>query len=83
MLRVMEETELAFNLEETVTLFESYGLSDESARIAWSQTNGRAAAIAEFAATPGRAGRAFADSLLTLKRSTFTPLTGQSPDFQT
>ena len=83
MLRVMAETELAFNLEETVTLFESYGLSAEPARIAWNQTNGRAATIAEFAATPGRAGRAIADSFLTLKRSTFTSLTGRSPDFQT
>jgi LuxR family maltose regulon positive regulatory protein len=83
MLRVVEETELAFNLEEAVSLFESYGLGEEAARLAWHQTKGRAATIAEFAATPGRAGRALADSLLTLKSSTFTSLTGQSPDFHT
>ncbi len=81
MLRVVEETELAFNLDEAISLFESLGA--EPARLAWHQTNGRAATIAEFAATPGRAGRAIADSLLMLKRSTFTSLTGQSPDFQT
>ena len=83
MLRVLEETELAFNLEEAVGLFETYGLGGEPARIAWHQTNGRAATIAEFAATPGRAGRAIADSLLSLKRSTFTSLTAKAPDFQT
>jgi LuxR family maltose regulon positive regulatory protein len=81
MLRVVEESELAFNPDEAVGLFETYGVGEEPARIAWRQTNGRAAAIAEFAATPGRAGRAFADSLLSLK--TFTSLTGQAPDFQT
>jgi len=83
MLRVVDETELAFNLDEAVALFETYGLGEEPARIAWHQTNGRAAPIAESAATPGRAGRAIADSFLTLKRSTFTSLTGQAPDFQT
>jgi LuxR family transcriptional regulator, maltose regulon positive regulatory protein len=83
MLRVVEETELAFNLEEAIALFETYGLDEEPARIAWHRTNGRATTIAEFAATPGRAGRAIADSLLTLKQSTFPSLTGQAPDFQT
>jgi hypothetical protein len=83
MLRVVEETELAFSLEEVIELFGSYGLGAEPARIAWDRTNGRAAAIAEFAATPGRAGRAIADSLLSLKRSTFTSLSGQARDFQT
>jgi LuxR family maltose regulon positive regulatory protein len=83
MLRVVEETELAFNLDEAISLFETYGLGPEPATLAWHQTSGRAATIAEFAATPGRAGRAIADSLLTLKRSTFSSLTGQSPDFQT
>jgi LuxR family maltose regulon positive regulatory protein len=83
MLRVLEETELAFNLEEAVGLFETYGLGEEPARIAWHQTNGRAATIAAFAATPGRAGRAIADSLLSLKRSTFTSLTAKATDFQT
>ncbi|MGZ5481222.1 MAG: AAA family ATPase, partial [Pyrinomonadaceae bacterium] len=46
MLRVIEETELAFNLEEAARLFETYGLSEEHARIALRETNGRAAAIA-------------------------------------
>jgi LuxR family maltose regulon positive regulatory protein len=83
MLRVVEESELAFNLEEATALFETYGLGEEPATIAWHRTNGRAATIAEFAGTPGRAGRAIADNLLTLKRSTFTSLSGPAPDFQT
>jgi len=82
MLRVVEESELAFTLDEAIGLFESYGLSEEHARVAWNQTNGRASAIAEFAATPGRAGRAVADNILTLKTSRFTSLS-QTPDFQT
>jgi len=83
MLRVLEETELAFNLEEVIALFETYGLGEEPARIAWDRTNGRAATVAEFAATPGRAGRAIADSLLSLKRSAFSSFSDQAPDFQT
>src|SRR6266404_9794378 len=83
MLRVLDEEELAFSLDEAIELFQTYGLGAEPARIAWDRTNGRAAAIAEFGATPGRAGRAIADSLLSLKRSTFTSLSGQAPDFQT
>ncbi len=83
MLRVVEESELAFNLDEAILLFGTYGLGADPARIAWDRTNGRAATIAEFAATPGRAGRAFADSLLSLKRSTLNSLSGQAPDFQT
>jgi LuxR family maltose regulon positive regulatory protein len=88
MLRVVDESELAFNLEEAIALFQTYGLGDEPARIAWHRTNGRAATISEFAGTPGRAGRAIADSLLMLKRSTLTSLSGTSlsgaaPDFQT
>jgi LuxR family transcriptional regulator, maltose regulon positive regulatory protein len=82
MLRVVEETELAFTVDETVALFETYGLSEEHARVAWAQTNGRAATIAEFAATPGRAGRAVADKILSLRTSRFSPLR-QTPDFQT
>lgn len=66
MLRVIEETELAFTFQETLQLFETYGLSEDHARVALRETNGRAAAIANFAATPGRAGRAMADSFLTL-----------------
>lgn len=68
MLRVVDEAEMAFTLEEAVKLFETYGLAEEHARIAMRHTNGRAAAIANFAATPGRAGRAVADSFLALKR---------------
>jgi LuxR family maltose regulon positive regulatory protein len=83
MLGVLEETELAFSLEEVIALFGTYGLVAEAARIAWNQTNGRAATVAEFAATPGRAGRAFADSLLSLKCSPFKSLSSQTPDFQT
>jgi LuxR family maltose regulon positive regulatory protein len=82
MLRVVEESELAFTIDEAIALFETYGLSEEHARIAWSQTNGRAATISEFAATPGRAGRAVADRILSVKNSRFTSLP-QTPDFQT
>ena len=69
MLRVIEEVELSFTLEETMALCASYGLREEHARVAWCQTNGRAATIAEFAATPGRAGRAIVDSFLSLNNS--------------
>src|SRR5258706_14753590 len=48
MLRVVEETELAFNLDEAISLFESYGLGAKPARLAWHQTNGGAATLAEF-----------------------------------
>lgn len=77
MLRVVEEAELAFNLEEVSRLFETYGLSEEHARIALGETNGRAAAIANFAATPGRAGRAVADSFLAIEPVTATGSMGQ------
>ena len=83
MLRVLDETELAFTLKEAARLFESYGLGEEHARVALRQTNGRAAAIAEFAATPGRAGRAVADSFLSIKQPRFKSMNGQTPDFQT
>src|SRR6185295_953716 len=66
MLRVVDESELAFTLEETIALFASYGLGEEHARVAWRQTSGRAGSISEFAATPGRAGRAIVDSFLAL-----------------
>jgi LuxR family maltose regulon positive regulatory protein len=77
MLRVIEEGELAFTLEETARLFETYGLSEEHARIALRETNGRAAAIANFAATPGRAGRAVADSFLASEPRPTTVLLSQ------
>jgi LuxR family maltose regulon positive regulatory protein len=69
MLRVVDESELAFTIDETVALFASYGLGDEHARVAWRQTSGRAGSISEFAATPGRAGRAIVDSFLALNTS--------------
>jgi len=84
MLRVIEETELAFTLEETVRLFETYGLSEEHARIALRETNGRAAAIANFAATPGRAGRAVADSFLAIESRASTNSIGKlTPELAT
>ncbi|MFS8085158.1 MAG: AAA family ATPase [Acidobacteriota bacterium] len=83
MLRVMDETELAFTLDEAIQLFESYGLGQDHARAAWGQTNGRAGAIAEFAATPGRAGRAVADNYLSIRGTGLKYLAGQTPNFQT
>jgi len=69
MLRVLDETELAFTFEEAVELFKTHGLADEHARAGIRRTRGRAATIAGFAATPGCAGRAVADSLLAMKPS--------------
>ena len=83
MLRVIDEPELAFTLEETLRLFETYGLGAEHARIALQNTSGRAAAIANFAATPGLAGRAIADSFLGLNTRKIIPLGQRTPDFQT
>jgi len=83
MLRVIEEAELAFNFEETLQLFQTYGLSEEHARIALRETNGRAAAVASFAATPGRAGRAVADSFLAIEPRQMNCLGQRTPDFQT
>jgi LuxR family maltose regulon positive regulatory protein len=74
MLRVVEESELAFTFEEAVRLFETYGLSEEHAVVAMRQTQGRTGAIAKFAATPGRAGRAVADSFLGIKRTELAAL---------
>ncbi len=82
MLCVVDESELAFTLEEAAALFNTYGLGEEHARIAWAQTKGKAVAISDFASTPGRAGRAVADKLLSLRASGFPSLT-QTPDFQT
>ena len=69
MLRVVDEGELAFTLDEAVALFKTYGLTEEHARAALRRTKGRAATIASFAATPGCAGRAVADSLLAMTPS--------------
>ena len=86
MLRVLEEAEMAFTFDEAVDLFDTYGLGAEHARVALRHTNGRAVTIANFASTPGCAGRALADSLLEIKeikRVRYGSLTHQTPDFQT
>lgn len=67
MLRVLDEMEMAFTLAEAVDLFKTYGLGEAHARVALRRTNGRPAAIAHFAETPGCAGRALAESLLEIK----------------
>lgn len=82
MLRVMEETELTFTLEEAVRLFETYGLSEEHASLGLRETHGRAAAIANFAATPGLAGRAVADNFLAIKTRSVDSWAQRIPDFQ-
>ena len=82
MLRVVEETELAFTLDEAVQLFETYGLSEQHSAIAMCLTHGRAAAIAQFAATPGKAGTAVADSLLAIRQPPLRNLI-EAKDFQT
>src|SRR5207253_10681125 len=43
MLRVVDEEELAFSLDEAIELFQTYGLGEEHARAALIQTTGRAA----------------------------------------
>jgi LuxR family maltose regulon positive regulatory protein len=83
MLRVIEESELAFNFEETLQLFRTYGLNEDHARAALRETNGRAAAISNFAATPGRAGRAVADNFLSIEPRHLHGLGHITPDFQT
>jgi LuxR family maltose regulon positive regulatory protein len=83
MLRVIDEAELAFTFDEASHLFKTYGLSDEHARIALRNTNGRAGAIANFAATPGQAGRAMADSFLSLNPRKLNTMGQRTPDFQT
>jgi len=83
MLRVIEESELAFSFEETLQLFKTYGLNEDHARAALRETNGRAAAISNFAATPGRAGRAVADNFLSIEPRQMRGLGQVTPDFQT
>ena len=83
MLRVIEETELAFTFEETLRLFKTYGLGEDHARVALRETNGRAAAMANFAATPGLAGRAVADSFLALEPRQMNSLGRAIPDLVT
>ncbi len=48
-LEVIDEATLAFTREEAVELFETYGLSGEQTRLAFDRTNGRAAALADYA----------------------------------
>jgi LuxR family maltose regulon positive regulatory protein len=84
MLRVIEEGELAFTLHEATVLFATYGLGEEHARAALQETNGRALSIANFAATPGRAGRAVADSFLAIRpRPVSGPLSLRTVDMPT
>ena len=83
MLRVIEESELAFTFDETLQLFKTYGLNEDHARAALRETNGRAAAISNFAATPGHAGRAVADSFLSIEPKHMRALGHIIPDFQT
>jgi LuxR family maltose regulon positive regulatory protein len=83
MLRVLDETEMAFTLDEAVDLFKTYGLGEEHARVALRRTSGRAATIASFADSPGCAERTLADSLLEIKRARYGSLAHQAPDFQT
>jgi len=83
MLRVIEESELAFNFDETLQLFKTYGLNEEHARAAVRETNGRAAAISNFAATPGRPGRALADNFLSIEPRQMRGFGHITPDFQT
>jgi len=71
MLRVVEEAELAFTPDEAVALFESSGLNEEQARLAWARTNGKAAMISEAAGLPVRAGTAAGDSPLLRRQAQF------------
>jgi LuxR family maltose regulon positive regulatory protein len=50
-LSVIEEEVLAFTRQETIELFERYGLSSEQANIALDHAHGRAAALSGFAET--------------------------------
>lgn len=82
-LRVVDEQELSFTVDEAAGLFETYGLGEEYARIALCETGGRPSMLADFAMTPGRSGRARADSLLSITPPRIKLLNGQTPDFQT
>ena len=48
-LEVIDELSLAFTREETVYLFETYGLSRQLAYLAFDRTSGRAGALAKYA----------------------------------
>jgi len=47
-LLVIDEPELAFTLDETIEWFKHRGLDARQARLAWTQTNGRAGALTNF-----------------------------------
>jgi ATP/maltotriose-dependent transcriptional regulator MalT len=49
-LSVIDEDTLAFTREETVTLFEDYGLTREQANISFDHSHGRATALSNLAA---------------------------------
>ena len=57
-LRVIDEPELAFTLDETIEWFKSNGFDERRARSAWVQTNGRSGALADFIDRAGSAGTA-------------------------
>jgi hypothetical protein len=83
MLRVLDETEMAFTFDEAVDLFKTRGLGEEDARMALRRTNGRAATMASLVNTPGGDGRALADSFLEIKRASYGSLSDRTPEFQT
>jgi LuxR family maltose regulon positive regulatory protein len=57
-LRVIDEPELAFTVDETIEWFKSKGLDERRARFAWVQTNGRSGALADFIDRAGSSGTA-------------------------
>ena len=60
-LRVIDEAELAFTLDETVEWFKHRRLDERRARFAWIQTNGRSGALANFINRAGSSGTATRD----------------------
>ena len=60
-LRVIDEPELAFTLDETIEWFKDSGLDERRARFAWIQTNGRSGALANFIERAGSSGTATKD----------------------
>lgn len=67
-LLVIEEPELAYNLQEAIELFRSYGLSEEHARGALQHSHGRAATMTKIALTLSNSGKAVAESFVTTDR---------------
>jgi LuxR family maltose regulon positive regulatory protein len=64
---VIEESNLAFSVEETKRLLLSYGLSDVMASVAIEQTHGRAAALDAIAQLMSASDQALAESLTMAK----------------